>query len=144
MEVQELHANDPSWWPTFCAEVAETGQYALKKERKLRGWSWGALWKWVVSDQERYSEYAKALEAYAQMLALETVGIADDSEDAKLRVDTRFKVAGKVDRVRWGDQVTHNVVVDPFGEMLKRVSERKLAQLKASQTEKVIEGEVLP
>lgn len=121
----------------------------MREERDSRGWSWGALWRWVQEDAKRAGEYQAALEAYAQDLALETVGISDgavpdDVGVAKLRVETRFKLAGKVDRSRWGDQVQHNVVVDSFGEMLRRVSERKLAALRDAQGgERVVNGEVL-
>jgi len=109
-EVEELVRLDPEWWPGFCAALAERGQEALKEERDKRGWSWGALWKWIVGDVERYRDYMQALEAHVQMLVLETVGIADgaSSEDvavAKLKIDTRLKVAGKLDRERWGERV---------------------------------------
>ena len=138
-EIEELVAGDPQWWIEFCGAVAEGGQAAIKAERELRGWSWGALWGWIVGDVERYRDYTRSLEAYVQERALETIGIADKTEDHKLRVDTRFRLAGKVDRVRWGDQVQHTVVVDSFGEMLKRVSERKLAALRQGQEPRVIE-----
>ena len=105
VEVEALVAGDPSWWPGFCGAIAEKGEAALKEEKESRGWSWGALWKWIVQDEARYREYMQALEAHVQMLALETVPIADGDGDAKLRVDTRFKLAGKVDRARWGDKV---------------------------------------
>ena len=75
---------------------------------------------------------------WAEDLALETVEIADDGDagevgKGKHRTDVRFKVAGFMDRGRFGDQVQHNVSIDSFGDMLKRVSERKLAALKAAQ-----------
>lgn len=143
-EVDEIYATDAAWWPGFCGAVAERGQVALREERDLRGWSWGALWRWIQDDPKRAGEYQAALEAYSQDLALETVGIADGAgpeevASAKLRVDTRFRLAGKVDRARWGDEVKHTMVVDAFGDMLRRVSERKLAELRAAQAP-AIEG----
>jgi len=136
MEVEELVRGDVEWWPGFCAALAEEGQAALVSETRMRGWSWGALWKWIVGDVTRYSEYMQALEAYVQAKGLETVGIADGAtaEDvavAKLQVDTRFKLAGKVDRARWGDKVAVDAggvaVVDAglvmaMGELLGRLS----------------------
>lgn len=112
-EVEELVVGDPTWWPGFCASIAEEGQVALRKERDSRNWSWGALWRWIVEDEKRYREYMQALEAYAQDKALETVQIADDldTEDVaavakgKVQIETRFRVAGKIDRPRWGDKV---------------------------------------
>lgn len=112
-EVSELVASDPTWWPGFCAGIAEKGQLALREERDMRGWSWGALWKWIVSDEKLYGEYMQALEAYAQDKALETVSIADDLDPAdvagvskgKVQIETRFRLAGKVDRARWGEKV---------------------------------------
>ena len=106
----------------------------MREERDLRGWSWGALWKWIVEDEGRYREYMGALEAHMQMLALETVGIADgegEAADKKVRIDTRFRLAGKVDRARWGDRVSMDgggvVVLDAglvgfAGALLERLS----------------------
>ena len=145
-EVQELYETDAGWWEGFCASVAEGGHKALKAERDMRGWSWGALWKWIRDDEGRRKEYEDALEAYAQDLALETVGIADGVEDAalgRLRVETRFKVAGKLDRERWGDKVQAGggvglpladaALIGFAGEMLKRIRV-------VSVTEKVVGG----
>ena len=94
----------------------------------------------------------KALQAARKMwaddLATETISIADGMEDgedkpkepvsvpwAKHRTDVRFKLAGFLDREKWGEQVQHNVSLDPFGEMLRRVSERNLARLKGEQSD---------
>ena len=134
-EIKQLVNGDPEWWVGFCSSIAENGQKAIKEERDLRGWSWRALWSYIVADEVRYREYMQALEAYVQGLALETVGIADgaDAESvgaAKLQVDTRFKLAGKVDRARWGDKVAVDAggvaVVDAglvlaMGELLGRL-----------------------
>ena len=139
-EAEELANHKAFWWEEFCASIAEHGQEAIRAEVKKRKWSWGGLWKWISVNEERNRDYQRALEAHVQLLALETVPIADRSEDAKLQVDTRFKLAGKVDRARWGDNVTHSVSVDSFGEMLKAISDKKLQELKQQQqiTEKVI------
>jgi hypothetical protein len=140
MEVSELVANDAAWWPLLCGEIAEHGLQAALREKESRGWAWGALWTWIVSNPERYGDYQRALEAFTQLKAHETIGIADEVEEnkaaiskASLRVKVRSDFAGKADRGRWGDQVTHNVVVDDFGDLLRRVGERKLAAMKAEQ-----------
>lgn len=142
--MEELSASDPTWWPGLLGEIAERGLNAALAEKAQRGWAWGALWRWIQEEPKRASEYQQAIEAYSQLRAHETIGIADGSDDPKLQVDTRFKFAGKVDRGRWGDQVTHNVVVDSFGDMLRRVSERKLAALKESQGGSLAQIAALP
>jgi hypothetical protein len=110
----------------------------LREICKSRGWPYSIVAQWI-SDRE---EVAKAVEAarriYADDLVMQTPEIADESGDgevpkSKHRTDVRFKVASFLDRPRFGDQVQHNVTVDPFGEMLKRVSERNLARLREAQ-----------
>lgn len=128
----------------MCGDIAEGGLQAAVREKEMRGWAWGALWKWIVGDEKRYGEYMQALEAFTQLKAHERLAIVDaatpeDVAVAKLRSETRRDFAGKVDKGRWGEQVTHNVSVDPFGEMLKRVSERQLARLRELQAP-AIEG----
>ena len=140
VEIAELVAGDAEWGPLFCGRIAEGGQAALKAERDMRGWSWGALWGWIVADEGRYRDYMQALEAYVQEKALETVGIADGSGEAKLMVDTRFKLAGKVDRARWGESIKQDgsgVVVLDAGLVLEMGA--LLAKLGPAQ--RVIEAE---
>lgn len=128
----------------------------------MRGWAWGALWRWIVGDEARYRDYMQALEAYVQGLALETITIADGSEDAKLRVDTRFKLAGKVDAGRWGDKaavggggvkvVLVNFVQDVHGRVIEggineleadtaRVAVSEFSSGEAAQTKGLNQGE---
>ena len=121
-EVGELSADNQTWWPKMCEGVAEQGIRALTKEAKKRGWSWGAVWGWIVSDEKRYADYQKALEAHAQLLAVETVEISDeqcevlketgdpydpDVQRDNLRIKARQWVISKMDRQRWGDKVEH-------------------------------------
>ena len=144
-EVEDLVGGDPEWWNGFCGRVSEGGQAAIKEERELRGWSAGALWQWIVRDDGRYREYQGALEAYVQGLALETISIADGADEeavpkAKLQVETRLRVAGKVDRARWGEKVDHiGVMLDPLSELLREISERKMALLRGDAA-RVIEA----
>ena len=109
-EVGELCADNPTWWPKICEGVAENGLKALTKEAKKRGWSWGAVWGWIVADEKRYAQYQQALEAFTQLKAHETLDIADDAEMTKvgvshaaLRIGTRKDFTSKVDRARWGE-----------------------------------------
>lgn len=151
-EIAELVAGDADWWPNFCGALAEKGRGALKDEITQRGWSWGALWGWIVGDVERYREYMKALEAHVQMLALETVGIADGYqdkdgvEDAKLRVATRFKLAEKVDSARWGDKAAGGgggvkvVLVNFVQDAQGRVIEGGINELEADTARVAVSG----
>lgn len=135
-EVEDLVRRDPAWWSMVLGKVSERGMPALREEAALRSWSWGAVWGWVVGDADRYGELQGALEACANLMGWETKEIADGAtpEDvavAKLRVDTNFRLAGKVDRGRWGEKVDYiGVALDPLSEMLKEISERKMAQLR--------------
>ena len=125
----------------------------LKQVCRSKGWPYAVVAKWVAEGEERVKAYEAALRIASDEMALETVEIADGAsqEDiavAKHRTDVRLKLASRLYRERYGEQVQHNVMVDSFGEMLKRVSERKLAALKAAQqqpaiTERVVEGEVV-
>lgn len=136
MEVEELAAGDPHWWPGLCAAVAEGGLKAALAEKDSRGWSWGALWRWIVEDADRYGEYTHALQAFTQLKSHERLDIVDaatpeDVQVAKLRSETRRDFAAKVDRERWGEKVDYiGVALDPLSEMLKEISERKMAALK--------------
>jgi hypothetical protein len=71
---------------------------------QAEGLLYGVLWNWLKDVPERLEKYRDALKGYGDALIAETVGIADGSGDAKLMVDTRFKVAGKVDKKMWGEE----------------------------------------
>ena len=134
----------------------------LKQVCRSKGWPYSVVAQWMANNEAATKAYEQALRLAADDLALETIEIADEQAAVekengdvydpdvgrdKLRVDTRLKVASRLYRDRYGEQVQHNVMVDSFGDMLKRVSERKLAAIKASQqpgdSAKVIEGEVI-
>ena len=68
------------------------------------GLLYSVLWNWLKDVPERLERYRAALKGYGDALIAETVGIADGSGDPKLMVDTRFRVAGKVDKKMWGDE----------------------------------------
>lgn len=105
--------------------------------------------QWISQNEAVARALVEARRIYAEDLAMETPEIADagvgkdDVPGAKHRTDVRFKLAALLDRDRWGQQVQHNLTVDPFTEMLRRVSERRLAQMRQEQlpaAERVIES----
>ncbi len=80
------------------------------------------LGKWLedADHPERQREYQFALRCYAKKLGTETIQIADEQGEVvrkdgsfmdpdvgrdTLRVNTRLKVAGKLDRALWGEKV---------------------------------------
>lgn len=71
---------------------------------QAEGLLYSVLWNWLKDEPERLEKYREALKGYGDALIAETVGIADGSGDPKLKVDTRFRVAGKIDKKMWGDE----------------------------------------
>ena len=70
----------------------------------------------------------RALKRYAHSLVAETLDIADETADAKLRVGTRLKVASMFNRPVYGDSVKidHTVTVG-ISSALQAISERRRA-----------------
>lgn len=77
--------------------------------------------RWIEETPALKAEYELARKSWADRLAQETLKIADDVEGAdeashvsaaKLRVDTRLKLAGKLDRERYGERDQGNVRVE--------------------------------
>lgn len=142
----ERDREEPGVVAVIVQRVAEGER--LKRICESRGWPYAVVAQWVSEREEVSKAYERALRIAADEFGQETVEIADGADGesvgvAKLRVDTRFKLASRLYRDRYGEQVQHNVSFDPFGDMLRRVSERKLAALRAAQTptgERVIEG----
>lgn len=133
--------------------VTEIVQRCAEGERvkeicRSKGWPYSVVAMWISEREDVARAVGEARRIWAEDLAVETVQIADSEDEnvpsAKLRVETRFKLAGKLDREKWGETVQHTHVLDPFGELLKRVSERNLARLREQQNpEKGIAGEVV-
>ena len=67
------------------------------------GMMYSVMWEWVTDDRDRYERYKDALKGRSDALMSDVVGIADGSGDAKLMVDTRFRLASKLDVGRFGD-----------------------------------------
>ena len=143
MQRWELDREDPVTRTVLVQRAAEGER--LKAICKSRGWPYAVVAQWLVADEDLAREVEAARRIWADDLATETVEIADaggeNVPNAKHRTDVRFRLAGFLDRGKWGEQVQHNVTIDPFGEMLRRVSERKLAALREAQVgpqEKVV------
>ena len=86
----------------FLDDVTEVGFRAACESRL---WTQGAVLNWLRGSEVRWAAYDGALKAKSEVMAHETIDIADASEDAKLQVDTRLKVAGKWHRDRYGERV---------------------------------------
>jgi len=69
---------------------------------------YGRVMSWLMADERRYGIYSRALQVQAKALVSEAVPIADgvltkdDVAAAKLRVDTRFRVAEFHDAAVYG------------------------------------------
>jgi hypothetical protein len=99
--------------------AGEIGERIANRERlwniaRFYGVKRQQLMRWLKADPERYAEYEAGLEAMADELAMDTLDevAAATSETvgvAKLRTDTYFKFAGKLDAARWGDKAGMSV-----------------------------------
>lgn len=90
----------------FTAFLDDVSDMGLTKACEARVWTVGATLNWIKDDDGRLEWYLNALKVKSEVLAHETLDIADGSREPKLQIDTRFKVAAKWHRERYGDQVT--------------------------------------
>lgn len=102
MTRESLEKVDEEEFAAFLDDVTEIGFKAACEQRL---WTQGAVLNWLRASDERWAAYDGALKGKSEVMAHETLVIADESEDAKLRVDTRLKVAGKWHRDRYGERV---------------------------------------
>ncbi len=117
---------------------------------QAEGLLYSVLWNWLKDVPERLEKYRDALKGYGDLLIAETVGIADGSGDPKLMVDTRFKVAGKVDKKMWGEEKDAGggggitvVVQRGGGVQMVEGQDKGYPALVIPQEVEAIEGEVL-
>ena len=75
---------------------------ALRDVSSNMGMTYGVLWKWLNEDG-RMKDYELALKGHADLVVHEVKGIADASEDPKLRVDSRKWLSSKWDRNRFAE-----------------------------------------
>ncbi|MCJ8336346.1 MAG: terminase small subunit protein [Epibacterium sp.] len=70
----------------------------------------GSVFKWLASDEKLSDQYARAREVQADALFDDCLDIADgvspeDVQKARLRIDTRKWMAGKLRPKKYGDKV---------------------------------------
>lgn len=61
------------------------------------------MWAYIKGTPGMLEAYQEAQEAAAEGMACEVIGIADGSEDAKLRIDTRMRLAKAWNPKRYGE-----------------------------------------
>ena len=61
------------------------------------------MWSYIKGTEGMLEAYHEAQEAAAEGMACEVVGIADGTDDAKLRIDTRMRLAKAWSPKRYGD-----------------------------------------
>lgn len=102
----------------------------------------GVMWSYIKSDESILAAYQEAQEAAAEGMVGEVVGIADGSEDAKLRIDTRLKLAKAWNPKRYGDGVGAGGGVG-FSGITIVIGDVKPAVEDVQATGEVVEGEVV-
>lgn len=129
-ELGELSKSDPEWWADVFSDIASG--CSLKEICEARGWAFGETWRTITENDELRGRYDNALRGRAEYVHEECIPIADGSKDAKLMVQERRKSAAVWNRERFGERVDHiGVMLDPLSEMLREISERRLAQMRA-------------
>lgn len=136
-EREWLRSQPQEWWDDIFDRIA-CGEAASKilKDYNVRFAIFGRV---LEEDEERKTEYEAALRIASDGYAHEVIEIADESEvdaaDKKIRIETRFKLAGKWHRDRYGDKVDVKHGVAAGGLMIV------MAQLSPQEQEKVISPE---
>lgn len=151
-EVEGLAKGDPEWWPGVLAHIADGGR--LGEVANQSAWSWGALWAWIQADEGRTAQYDAALKARAQMLAFEALEVVDGADPdtvgvAKLRSETRLRVAGKWDRGRYGDssEVKHSGAIGMnlmavLASLPRAGAEKEVPAVPVLESAEIIEDEI--
>ena len=102
----EAALKDPLTKDIIISRVAD-GE-TLKGVCKSRQWPYSMVAQWIVENPEIAQAYEGALALWGDALAQETIEIADNADPdmiqhAKLRVDTRTKLASRLNRNRYGE-----------------------------------------
>ncbi len=131
LEALEVWKSAPADQMAFMARVAE-GE-PPKKICEAHGLPYSALMKHLKATPSLLAEYRSALETWVEALAHQTIELADGvagSEDAaavsaaKLAVDTRFRLASKLYREMFGEEVRAPVTVNlNLGDMAREIRE---------------------
>lgn len=115
-EAYELWVSDPMSVEILVERVSE-GE-TLKELCESRGLPYGRVARWISETEGVRERYELALRLWADGLATETIAISDGmggDEDwkevgrDKLRIETRLKLASRLDRERYGERVRHDV-----------------------------------
>ena len=100
---------DPNTMSVIVQRITDADEPETLKDI-ARSWKvpLGKLAEWLTEDRDRAEQYANALRIAAEQHALETIAIVDaatpdDVAVAKLRADTRFKLASKLARDKFGE-----------------------------------------
>jgi hypothetical protein len=111
----------------------------LKEIADSFGVRYRKLFQWIASDPGRMGEYEGALELYGHTCAMETMAIADGSSEAKLMIDTRFRLAEQLNPDRHGKKVQVDVVhIDLLG-VVNQIAERE--RLATQESARILEGD---
>lgn len=107
LENLALVISDPVTMDVISQRVAE-GE-PLKEIADAWNVPYGRLAKWIATDPHRLAEFEAALATWADAEAQSCIGIADDADPddiahAKLRIDTRLRLAEKWNRKRYGQK----------------------------------------
>ncbi len=105
---------DPLSWTALVQRVAE-GE-TLKDVCESLAVPYSLVAKHIAATPALKVEYDAALQIWGDSLAQESVGIVDGATPetagvAKLRAETRIRLAGKLDRERYGEQARPAVAV---------------------------------
>ncbi len=114
---------DPLTPDVILRRVAE-GE-TLKEICRSRGWPYSMVAQWMIETPGMAVQYEQALAFWGDAVAQETLAISDESAGAanpyevtaaKLRIDTRLKLASRWNRARYGE--TPAVTVNAGGGSL--------------------------
>lgn len=109
---------NPEVADAICEAISQGS--SLVKACKEMGLYYGTVFKWLADNKDFENNYTRAREAQADYHADEIIGIADTEDDpnkARVRIDARKWVAGKMKPKKYGDstQIKH---ADADGEKL--------------------------
>lgn len=104
-EIISRKSEEPEWYEGLLERIG-SGENVLQVARD-QGVTHGSMLKWIRADEERLAAFHEAQRIAAQRLVDESLEIADTMEQedafkAKLRIDTRLRIAGKLD-MRFGN-----------------------------------------
>lgn len=118
---------EPISWSELVQRVAE-GE-TLREFCSSKKLPFSLVAKEIASDQLKKAEYDAALAIWGDSLAQESIAIVDGAKPEtvgveKLRAETRLKMAGKLDRDRYGEREGPRVAVNiSLGDVAREVRE---------------------